>query len=166
MSRPKGVMHPITVQASKDSQGRYHFRPESDLWDEARDEFAFSKDRHNMHSRDFHLLEFALDDRTGDGLKFPPVPHDAMWVTEGHEDPGARNCPDMNSVCNYEVMEPMSVSPDGKRLFVRNDNPRKEHWVFTINFVKQGQDASDRSKFVSWDPGGNNQNGGTGHPKD
>jgi hypothetical protein len=57
-------------------------------------------------------------------------------------------------------MEPICVCDDQQRLLVRNDNPRVENWSFTLNFVKRGEDASDPSRYVSWDPGGTNQNGG------
>lgn len=159
MSRPKAMMHPVTLLASKDSEGRYEFRPESDLWDEAEQELVFHKDRHGMRKQDYHLIEFVLDDRTGDALKFPSVPHDAMWVTTG-ADRAHRKCPDMHTVSNYDVMEPICVCDDGKRLIVRNDNPRKEDWSFTLNFVKRGEDEADHSQYVNWDPGGANQNGG------
>lgn len=162
MKRPVGNMHKIKVTITKDGPDAYRFEPDSELWDESRGEFIFSKTRHDMADHDYHLLEFAIDDQTGEGLKFPAVPHDAMWVAEGHEEPGSRNCPDKDTVCNYECMEPMSVSPNRNRLFVRNDNARKEHWVFTINFTKTGEDPCDVSRFVSWDPGSNNQNGGSG----
>lgn len=163
MSRPIAILHPVTVHVAKDPTGKHVFEPESDIWDESRNEFAFHKDRHGMHSRDYHLLEFVLDDRSGDGLGFPSVPHDAMWVAMGHEEPGERTCPDKDTVSDYSVMEPISVSPDRRRLIVRNDNPAKEHWVFTMNFVKEGEDEADKARFVSWDPGGNNQDGGTGN---
>jgi hypothetical protein len=159
MSRPTATLHPVTVHVTKDASGDYKFDPESDIWDEARDELVFSKDRHGMHSHDHHLVEFVLDDRTGDGLMFPSSPHDAMWVARGHEERGRRTCPDQHTESDYSVMEPVSVSPDRKRLFVRNDNHGKEHWVFTMNFTKRGEDT-DKSRFVSWDPGANNQNGG------
>jgi hypothetical protein len=154
-------MHPVPIVATKDDIGKVRFQPHSDIWDEAREEFVFHKDRHGMAKQDYHLLEFVLDDRTGDGLKFPSVPHDAMWVSEGGE-PGQRQCPDMHTVSNYEVMEPICVCDEGTRLIVRNDNPRKEHWAFTLNFVKRGEDESERSRYVNWDPGGSNQNGGHG----
>ena len=160
MSRAKAVMHPVALLATKDSTGKYDFRPESELWDDREQEFAFHKDRHGMRKQDYHLLEFVLDDRTGDGLKFPSVPHDAMWVTEGAARAN-RKCPDMNTVSNYDVMEPICVCDGGERLIVRNDNPRKEDWAFTLNFVKRGEDESDRSGYINWDPGGANQNGGS-----
>jgi hypothetical protein len=161
MARPTGVMHPVTVHISKDEAGKYHFNPESDLWDDGREEFVFHKDDHGMRKHDYHLIEFVIDDQTDEGLKFPKAPHDAMWVVEGHDEPSKRTCPDIHSVSNYDVMEPISVSPHQRRLFVRNDNANKEHWAFTINFVKEGEDPSDKSRFVSWDPGGSNQNGGS-----
>ena len=113
-----------------------------------------------MRAHDYHLIEFVLDDQTGDALKFPKVPHDAMWVTEG-ADRANRTCPDMHTVSNYDVMEPICVSDDQKRLIVRNDNPRKESWAFTLNFVTRAANESDPSQYVNWDPGGTNHNGGT-----
>jgi hypothetical protein len=158
MSRPKAVMHVVPVLATKDSSG-YHFTPESELSDGSTDVFRFHKDRHGMRSHDYHLVEFVLDDHTGDGLKFPPVPHDAMWVAREADD-GTHVCPDKNTVSDYSVMEPICVCDDGERLIVRNDNPRKEDWAFTVNFVKRGEDPTDRSRYVNWDPVGSNQNGG------
>lgn len=160
MPRPKAVLHPVPLHASKDGTGEYRFRPESDLWNDAEEEFVFHKGKHGMRAHDYHLIEFVLDDETGDGLRFPETPHDAMWVTEGAER-ARRKCPDMHTASNYDVMEPICVCDDGQRLIVRNDNPRVEHWSFTLNFVKQGEDASDPSRYVSWDPGGNNQDSST-----
>ena len=112
-----------------------------------------------MRSHDYHLVEFVLDDQTGDGLKFPPVPHDAMWVAKEGDD-GTHVCPDSETDSDYSVMEPICVCDGGDRLIVRNDNPRKEDWAFTLNLVKRGEDPSDRGRYVNWDPVGSNQNGG------
>lgn len=160
MTRPKAVMHEVPLRATKDERGEYQFQPESELWDESEQDFSFHKDRHGMSSHDYHLVEFTLDDQTGDELKFPPTPHDAMWVAEGGKR-AERVCPDMHTVSDYEVMEPICVSEDRRRLIVRNDNPRKEDWAFTLNFVKRGEDPTDRARYVNWDPGGSNHNGGT-----
>jgi hypothetical protein len=160
MTRPKAVMHPIAVRATNDASGGYHFQPESELAEDDSDEFHFHKDRHGMKSHDYHLVEFVLDDQTGDGLQFPPVPHDAMWVAEAGA-PGNRKCPDVNTISDYSVMEPICVTGDRKRLIVRNDNPREEEWAFTLNFVKRGEDDTDRGSYVNWDPVGSNHNGGS-----
>lgn len=160
MSKPKAVMHSVPLVATKDGDGTYRFRPESELWNAPEEEFVFSKDRHGMKAHDYHLIEFVLDDQSGDGLKFPGVPHDAMWVCEGAKR-SSRKCPDMNTDSDFSVMEPICVCDAGKRLLVRNDNPRKEDWAFTLNFVKRGENASDPSRYVNWDPGGANQDGGS-----
>ena len=160
MSRPKAVMHEVPLRATRDGE-HYRFHPRSSLWDAPEEQFHFHKDHHGMKAHDYHLIEFVLDDHTGDELRFPKVPHDAMWVAEGAE-LANRKCPDMHTESDYSVMEPICVSGDGKRLIVRNDNPREEDWAFTLNFVKQGDDDSEPSVFVSWDPGGANHNGSTG----
>lgn len=160
MSRPKAMIHPVALVATKDKAGKYHFKPESELWDESEEQFVFHKDKHGMKGHDYHLIELVLDDRSGDDLKFPSIPHDAMWVAEGDER-AKRTCPDLHTVSNYDVMEPICVSEDRKRLIIRNDNPRKEDWAFTVNFVKRGEEDSDRSRYVNWDPGGANHNGGS-----
>lgn len=113
-----------------------------------------------MRKADYHLVEFILDDRTGDRLKFPSVPHDAMWVAHV-DDPQHPICPDKDTKSDYDVLEPICVCDDGKRLIVRNDNPREQTWSFTLNFVKPGSDESDRASYVSWDPITQNHNGGT-----
>ena len=159
MQRAKAVMHQVALQATKDQEGNYHFRPKSELWNEAEEELVFDKRNHGMNKQDYHLIEFVLDDQSGDELTFPEAPHDAMWVIAGAERAN-RQCPDRHSTSNYEVMEPICICDDRKRLLVRNDNPRVEKWSFTLNFVKRGEDATDLDRYVSWDPGGTNMNGG------
>lgn len=145
MTRPKGVMHEVTVTVASDGQGGLTFRPQSDVWNEGHGHFAFSKADHDMQPHDYHLVEFALDDRTGDALAFPAVPHDAMWVAKV-EDPERPTCPDASTQSNYDVIEPICVRNEGQRLIVRNNNPRQEDWSFTLNVKKA--DGNN----VSWDP--------------
>jgi hypothetical protein len=155
-------MHPVTVLATKDDAGKVHFAPESDVWNHSDEEFVFHKDKHDMRKHDYHLVEFVLDDRTGEGLRFPTSPHDAMWVA-AVEDPAHPKCPDAETESDYEVLEPICVCDHHQRLIVRNHNPRQELWSFTLNFVKEGADEKDKSAYVNWDPVTNNQNGGTGN---
>jgi hypothetical protein len=159
MSKPKGVMHQVAIKATKDGAGKFHFEPESDVWSDSHHHFSLHKDKHGMKKHDFHLVEFMLDDQTGDRLTFPSVPHDAMWVARV-DDPAQPKCPDKETVSDYEVMEPICVCDDGERLIVRNHNPRSEQWAFTLNFVKDGANEADADKYVSWDPIMQNQNGG------
>jgi len=157
MSRPKGKMHQVSVVATKQGD-KTNFTAGSELWDEPNGALRFHKDHHGMRKHDYHLVEFVLDDRTGDGLKFPAVPHDAMWVSKADE--GRSSCPNKDTISDYEVLEPICVCDAGERLIVRNDNPRKEDWAFTLNFVKRGESEEDTERYVSWDPITQNQNGG------
>ena len=154
-------MHPVTGRASRTAEGEYEFSPEGEICHDGGTRFLFHKDRHGMAKKDYHLVEFVLDDHTGSGLKFPPVPHDAMWVMPV-EDRSNPRCPDKDTVSDYSVMEPICVCDDGQRLIVRNDNPRQEDWSFTLNFVPAGANESDANAYVNWDPIGSNQNGGSG----
>jgi hypothetical protein len=156
MSRAKATMHPVTVRATNGSDGAVQFHADSPLWDHSSQHFAFHKDQHGMRKQDYHLVEFVLDDETGKQLRFPSSPHDAMWVAKV-EDPAHPVCPDESTASDYKVIEPMCVCDDGTRLIVRNDNPREEHYSFTLNLVERGSDQR-----VSWDPIIRNGNGGSG----
>lgn len=160
MSRAHAKMHRVSVVATKAADGQTRFQPSSDLWDDSDDSLHFHKDRHGMRKADYHLVEFILDDKTGDQLRFPAVPHDAMWVAEV-EDPQRPTCPDKDTKSNYDVLEPICVCDGGNRLLVRNENPREEAWSFTLNFVKPNADENDKASYVSWDPITQNHNGGT-----
>lgn len=153
MSRPKGVMHPVSVRATKDASGGVQFDADSGIWDGS-GKLVFNKDKHGMHKHDFHLVEFVLDDRTGERLHFPSLPHDAMWV-ERIRDEANPHCPHDGSKSDYDVIEPLCVCDEGQRLIVRNQNPDVEQWAFTLNFVTPGSD-----KQVSWDPIIQNNNHG------
>lgn len=159
MPRAKAIMHQVPLTATKDA-GETRFDANSDLWDHPDGALHFRKDRHGMTKDDYHLVEFVLDDRTGDGLHFPSSPHDAMWVIGA--DDGASACPDESSFSDYEVIEPICVCDDGHRLIVRNHNPKVERWAFSLNFVKGQNDESKTNHYVRWDPIIQNQNGGTG----
>lgn len=156
MSRPRATMHPVTVRATKKADGAIQFSGDSPLWDESNGHFAFHKDQHGMRKQDYHLVEFVLDDKTGEQLRFPSSPHDAMWVAKV-DDPDHPICPDQSTAKDYDVIEPMCVCDDGRRLIVRNDNPREEHYSFTLNLER-----GDGHERVSWDPIIRNGNGGSG----
>lgn len=152
-------MHQVSVVAARDADGQVQFTPDGEVWNHSGGVFRFHKDHHGMKKHDYHLVEFMLTDETGDGLRFPHSPHDAMWVA-AVDDPANPVCPDQNTQSDYEVLEPICVCDEGQRLIVRNHNPREEQWAFTLNFVKAGANDSDASQYVSWDPITDNRNGG------
>ncbi|HZU52041.1 MAG TPA: hypothetical protein VE968_09230 [Sphingomicrobium sp.] len=158
MSRPRAKLHEVTVTASKDAD-EFRFDAGSEIWDESISGLCFRKDHHGLTKKDYHLIEFVLTDRTGEGLTFPNAPHQAMWVTKANA--GDKHpCPNAETPSDYSVIEPMSISDDRRRLIVRNDNPERERWAFTLNFVKREDHSADASHYVSWDPIIDNHNGG------
>ena len=146
MTKPKGHMHQVTVTARNEG-GHVTFTPDSEVWKEGRGHFAFNKDDHHMRKQDYHLVEFEIDDQTGQGLKFPRSPEDAMWVARV-QDPAHPTCPDGSTPSDYSVIDPICVCDHGERLIVRNDNPRGDDWSCTLNFEKS---AAGNAR-VSWDP--------------
>jgi len=158
MSKAKAVLHPVTVTASKSGDGTIGFHGSSPVWDGSEAHFAFHKDHHGMKKHDYHLIEFVLDDDTGEGLRFPSAPHEAMWVAKV-ENADHPVCPDGETASDYSVIDPICVCDGGKRLIVRNDNPREEHFSFTLNFIK-GDERAGSGQGVCWDPIIKNGNGG------
>lgn len=139
------------------NDGQFRFTADSVIWDEESQALQFHKDRHGLTKQDFHLGEFVVEDKSGEGLRFPPAPHDAIWVTRIEGEPA---CPNHIIASNYDVLEPICVADDGQRLLVRNTNPRREQWAFSLNFVRLGDDEADAAKFTRWDPIIDNHNGG------
>ena len=155
MVRTKAKLHPVLVTISRDD-GQFRFTANSDIWHEDSQALQFHKDRHGLKKQDYHLVEFVIEDKSGEGLKFPSAPHDAIWVTKIESE---AICPDHTIASNYDVLEPICVADDGQRLLVRNTNPQREQWAFTLNFVRPGNDETDAAKFASWDPIIDNHNG-------
>jgi hypothetical protein len=158
MSRARAKLHQVHVSASSDGDN-VRFDAGSDLWEDSTGSLRFHKDQHGLRKQDYHLIEFVLADETGEGLRFPEVPHDAMWVAKAAPG-GQTSCPSKDTASDYGVIDPICVSDDGQRLLVRNDNPHREQWGFTLNFVKRGNDAKNADDYVSWDPIIDNHNGG------
>lgn len=148
--------HWVTVKATKKGNKVEFDADCEELWDGKK--FVFDKDKLNMNKSDNHLLKFALDDRTGLGLRFPANPADAMWVKE-IPNANTYDCPDENDH-DYAVIKPLNVIDGGTRLIARNTNPDRRKWSFSLNFVKEGKLDSDIASYVCWDPIGDNNDGG------
>lgn len=150
--------HWITVKATKKGS-KVEFEPIcGELWDGRK--FVFDKTKLQMGNGDHHKLMFVLDDRTGLGLRFPSIAEDAMWVKQ-IPDVNSYECPGKDDH-DYEVLRPHNVIDGGTKLIAFNSNPDERKWAFSLNFVKDNEDEADVSKFVCWDPIGDNRDGGSG----
>ena len=141
--------HWISVKVTH-ANGKYTFEPDcEELYSNGR--FVFDKTSLNMGKSESHMLKFVLDDRTGHGLKFKEFPDDAMWVKQ-IPDIDPKHCAGARDK-DYSVLKPLNVIDNRTRLIVRNTNPDDRKWAFTLNF--EGTKGP-----VSWDPIGDNQDGG------
>jgi hypothetical protein len=98
-------------------------------------------------------IHFILDDQTGDGYVFAPVPDDACWSQLG-----SNSCPGKPV---YDVFCPRAIGDSGKRLDVYNFNPRGPHpsggigpFTYTLRVTKDGGKS-----YCDLDPGGTDNNG-------
>jgi hypothetical protein len=116
-------------------------------------ELVFNKDNDGMKKKDFYLVDFELDDQTSLNLSFQPNPMKALWVNMG-DAMGPPRCPDTAAYCDdiYAV----SVDPNGKKITVRNNDAKIQFFSFSLGFIGDPNESEYR-----YDPGGQNQDGGT-----
>ena len=159
--RGSGVMFDVPLIATE-SNGVVKIEPDPDgpnwtHWNAATSTFAFHKDKFSgMRKKDHHLVHFTLvDDQTTTGIRFPEDPKHAMWVVN------EARCPGPTDTCEYDVMRPLAVIDEDTLLAVNFNETKGQQFGFTLNFVRTNcSDDTNTANFVSWDPGGTNQNGG------
>lgn len=152
MTHPYEVLFDLSYDSSGQLVGVPHDPNHNKDW--ANGKFVFDK-KGKMHRHDPHLVRFTLvTDNTGDNLRFPSDPRNAMWVEKG------TNCPTRTSRHDYSVIEPLLVLEDGRTLIALNKNEKKQDWGITLNFLPSGE--TDPMKSIPWDPPGDNQNNGYG----
>ena len=129
-----------------------YWHMESSLKDPDHDVLIFNKTGNNMPKKDFYLVEFDLQDHSNLGLSFEPNPMNAFWVSMGNSNSAPR-CPTEPSYS--DTVYATCVDSDGGKLTVRNDDMEIQLFSFSLGFV-----AADGAHY-RYDPGGNNQNGGS-----
>jgi len=130
-----------------------YWHMESSLKDPDHDVLIFNKTGNNMPKKDFYLIEFDLQDHSGLSLSFEPNPMNAFWVAMGNSN-SAPPCPTEPSYS--KTVYATSADSTGSKLTVRNDDMEIEMFSFSLGFVSSVDGAHYR-----YDPGGNNQNGGS-----
>lgn len=146
---PVGQAHGsrVTVRAERQGGG-WQFTMRQDGAEIER--LDFSKDALKMKKRDWHEIDFMLDDPSGT-LAFHPDKWEAIWVARGTETQ-APACPDRR--CRDEGVYPQWVKD--RQLRLRNHNAERCLLSFRLNFVQAGE-----QEIVAWlDPVIRNGNGG------
>ena len=155
----KGWLFEFPLIATEPTSGKIVIEPDPagsnfKHWNAGKKELTFyKKDFPPMKKGDHHYVEFTLDDQTTRKLRFPCNPEDAMWVIT------TARCPNKSDTCNYDIVQPLGVV-EGDTLLAVNLNPVVGQLGFSLNFVKAGDDDTDPSKYIRWDPIINNRDGG------
>jgi hypothetical protein len=152
-SAPNGWKYTVKVWALPGAGiDPIYWHMESSLKDPDHDVLIFNKTGNNMPKKDFYLVEFDLQDHSNLGLSFEPNPMNAFWVSMGNSNSAPR-CPTEPSYS--DPVYATCVDSDGGKLTIRNDDMEIQMFSFSLGFV-----AADGSHY-RYDPGGNNQNGGS-----
>jgi hypothetical protein len=122
------------------------------------DRVVFDKTKHKgMHKKDEHLVYFELHQDPGMMLKFATDANVALWVAQGTEK-RPPPCPQVQP----NTFNPIFYGCDSQasKLTAVNSNPKKCFFSFTLNFVDSK--SATPNKLISYDPVGQNKNGGVG----
>lgn len=117
---------------------------------------VFNKnDTNGMRKRDYYLIEFRLDNQDGAKLVFLDDRAKVLWACPAID--AVDNCPPDDSHMDTVFYVHPTKNIQDKKLFVINTDMDWLDFVFAFNFLNEGKDGP---KYVKYDPGGSNKNGG------
>lgn len=119
-------------------------------------DLVFNKYTDNMKRDGFYLIEFQLENRNGANLVFSKDRDKVLWACPKAE-AGADGCPpDDSHMDSVFYVHPTKKIQD-KKLYVINTDMEKLEFRFAFNFLNESDVGP---KYVKYDPGGTNENGG------
>ncbi len=119
-------------------------------------DLTFNKDVDKMNKDGFYEIEFNLDNQNGANLIFSKDREDVLWACPKTE-AKPNGCPPDNTYMDSVFYVNPRKEIQNKKLHVINTDMYPLHFVFAFNFLNRGPDGPRR---VTYDPGGENQNGG------
>ncbi|HMI41340.1 MAG TPA: hypothetical protein VK485_08955 [Sphingomicrobium sp.] len=151
----KGNLYQVNVTARDAPNNGVKFSMQSSLL--SNDRLKFYKNSNNMKADDFYLLDFCLDDKTdAKDLQFVSDLNEVLW-TKTTADP--KECLSSRPGTSYNEFRAIAV-PTPTNLLVVNDDSHTQLFTFALNFVRGGADDTDPANFITYDPIGDNKNGG------
>ena len=138
----------VTIVASKDASGNIDFHMEQR--NQYTELLVFNKTKDNMSKSDHYLINFTLDDQSGEGLKFNQT--NTIYISKG-SDKHVPKCPMNGSVGGPNEFSVVGT-PTNTKLTVKNDDMNECFYKFVLNF----EDSSGKRHV--FDPIFGNQNGG------
>lgn len=156
----KGKLYQVTVKAFDDptKPKGVGFSMQSSLLSAGR--LKFYKNSNNMKAEDFYLLDFILDDRTNaGGLAFVSDLDQVLW-TKATTDP--TECINAHPGGNFSEFRAVAV-PVPTNLLVVNYDSTSQLFAFALNFVRGAIANPTPADFITYDPIGDNKNGGVAY---
>jgi len=157
---PKAKLYQVEVIAFDDSSAPkgVGFRMKSSLKN-GKGYLEFYKTNNGMHGDEFYLIEFSLTDDTkhpARDLKFVSDLAHVVWTKITNDPNECLNSWPGNS---YSEFQAISV-PTSDSLIVLNLDSQQQLFAFALNFVSGLDSDSDPANFITYDPIGENRNGG------
>lgn len=152
----KGRYVDIFVEPDNNEPNGYAFRMEEDGLGTSR--LVFDKHQDDMLKSDHYKIEFKLHNTKGAKLRFSRMKDKVLWASEVF-DPKGDECPPPGSSFDGLYVDPTDY-PQDRVLEVINTNMSKQFFAFALNFVQDGEDEGPDTRYVCFDPIGENRNGG------
>lgn len=118
-------------------------------------DLVFNKDDDNMTKDGYYLIEFTLDNQDGADLVFAKDRDKVLWACP--ETDAVNGCPPPDSHMDSIFYVHPTRKIQDKKLYVINTDMEVMKFVFAFNFLNE---SGVGPKYVKYDPGGDNQNGG------
>lgn len=145
----------VVATPNPHSANRYDFRLENDDGEQI-DTLVFRKEDHQgMKKSDCHEVKFKLVQDQGMTLEFAQTPADALWVAWGTPTEFPK-CPNTKPSAPDPIF--YAEHSNANTLTAVNLNPEKKRFRFALNFVDPH--SSTPTKLITYDPDGENGNGG------
>lgn len=119
-------------------------------------DLVFDKNKDKMKWDGYYVIEFTLDNQKGANLAFAKDRDKVLWACP--KDQAINNCPPEDSHMDTVFYVHPTAKILDKKLHVINTDMEVLDFVFAFNFLDQNEVGP---KYVTYDPGASNKNGGT-----
>lgn len=119
---------------------------------------VFDKNAHNMKKSEHFKIDFKLHNTKGAKLRFSKLTDKVMWAMATNGPTG--QCPPEGSSFPGFYVDPASFIQDDL-LTVVNEDMSVQSFSYCLNFVPDGTDEGPDTKYIAYDPIGENRNGGS-----
>lgn len=150
----------VEIWATPDTNAKEGYRFEMKFNGSNTNELVFNKDTDNMKKKDNYRVEFLLKNKgnKAEDLRFSKVEKTVLWAKPVNDlkDP----CPESECHMPGIFYVDSTVAIGDEKLTVINTDPATQLFKFAFNFLRPGQQDGPTTDYATYDPVGDNQNGG------